>query len=86
MKAAIWGPAEDEKTLSMLLRPYLSRVSVLSCQQGFAEIYAVSEFRSSGLDLWTDPLVVLLEELHRWDMPNVEEDGNYRWQFIYLCW
>lgn len=73
MKAAIWGPAEDEKKLSLLLRPYLSRVSVLACQQGLAEVYAVGEFGSPGLNLWADPLMVLLQELHGWDIPDAEE-------------
>lgn len=79
MKAAIWGPAEGEKELSLLLRPYLSRVSVLACQQGLAEVHAVSEFRSPGLNLWADPLVVLLQELHWWDVPNGEEQKDVKW-------
>ncbi len=88
MKAAIWGPAEDEKELSLLLRPYLSRVSVFACQQGLAEVYAVAEFRSPGLNLRADPLVVLLQELHGWDIPDVEEgkmsgDNNVM-QEVYL--
>lgn len=51
MKAAIRGPAEDEKMASTLSGPYFGRVSVLAHQQGFAQIATVGEFGSPGLDL-----------------------------------
>lgn len=73
MKAAIWSPAEDKKELSLLLKAHLSRVSVLACQQGFAEVDAVSEFGSPGFNLRADPLVVLLQELNGWDVPKAEK-------------
>lgn len=74
MKAKIWGPAEDEKELVVAAGgPYLSRVAVLARQHGLAEVHAVGVFGSPGLDLRADVLVVLLQELHGWDVPNVEE-------------
>lgn len=62
MKAAVGG---RDEAAPVLPRPYLSRVPVLARQQGPAQVCAVSEFGSPGLDLGADPLVVLLQELHR---------------------
>lgn len=59
MKAVIRGSVGNEQP-----RPYFGRVSVLPRQQGFAQIGAVGEFGSPGLDLRPDPLVVLLQKLH----------------------
>lgn len=47
----------------------LSRVPVFARQQRSAQLGAVGEFGLAGLDLGADPLVVLLQQLHRGDVP-----------------
>lgn len=61
---------DEKKSSGFALKAHLSRVPVLTCQQGFAEVYAVCKFSPAGLDLGADPLVVLLQELHRGDVPD----------------
>lgn len=76
MKAASRGPAEGEReTWCVPPGSYLSRVSVLARQQGFAQVHAVGEFGSPSLDLGADPLVVLLQELHRRHVPDEDEES-----------
>lgn len=56
-------------------------------QQRSAQLRAVGEFGLAGLDLGADPLVVLLQQLHRGDIPEkspagVVRSSPSRWK----CW
>lgn len=44
---------------------YLSRVPVFAHQQRSPQLGAVGELSLAGLNLGADPLVVLLQQLHR---------------------
>lgn len=58
MKAGGWLGATSD----------LSRVPVFARQQRSAQLAAVAELGLAGLDLGADPLVVLLQQLHRGDV------------------
>lgn len=57
---------------------YLSRVPVFARQQRSAQLGAVGEIGLAGLDLGADPLVVLLQQLHRGDVPGSKEKKSRR--------
>lgn len=54
-----------EKQLTGNGSSYLGGVPVFACQQRSSQLGAVGEFSLAGLDLGADPLVVLLQQLHR---------------------
>lgn len=76
------SPSLPEKQLKANERggrsSYLSRVPVFARQQRSAQLGAVGEFGLAGLDLGADPLVVLLQQLHRRDVPGSKGDKSRR--------
>lgn len=80
----LWQEGESSSLPEKQLKPnesggrssYLSRVPVFARQQRSAQLGAVGEIGLAGLDLGADPLVVLLQQLHRGDVPGSKGGGK----------
>lgn len=64
---------------------YLLRCVVFPGQQRLAKLNARSEAVVSGINFCFDPLVIVHEEFHRWNIPKMTRNTDFGFHSCYIC-